>query len=109
MMPWSARRRGAGNSGCVMLDRWLKRAGVDAESISQQGSQEARIFDASQWSLHDGAAESPGSGRPRRHSSRPRKASAQRLALFGMALIFACATALLLLPGESGAAPEEQK
>ena len=94
-----------------MLDRWLKAAGVDAESVGGQVPPEGRIFDASSWEPSDGAAKALGSGRPRRHSrSSVGTARVPRFVLFSVALIFACATALLVLSEESGASsPEHQE
>jgi hypothetical protein len=91
-----------------MLDRWLKAAGVEADGVAREGSQAERIFDASQWSEFDGSAEGLAPRRSHRHIGRSRRL--QRLALFSLAMLFACATALLLLSAESGASSaEEQK
>jgi hypothetical protein len=89
-----------------MLDRWLKAAGVEADGVARQASRDERVFDVSQWREFDGSAEGLAARRPQRHVGRSRRL--QRLALFGLAMLFACATALLLLSAESGSAEEQQ-
>jgi hypothetical protein len=91
-----------------MLDRWLKAAGVEADGVAGQASQAERVFDASQWSEFDGSAEGLAPRRSSRRHGRSRRL--QRLALFSLAMLFACATALLVLSADSGASSaEEQK
>jgi hypothetical protein len=98
-----------------MLDGWLKAAGIELDDTAHEGPQgEApqveRHFDAARWTKFGG------SRRRRRSSSSSsyapgslKAARLQRAALFGVALLFACATAFFVLSGESGAMSQERE
>lgn len=93
-----------------MLDGWLKEAGIELDDAAHEGSQVEPHFDASARGQFDG------SRRSRRSSSSssyapgsPKAGKLQRAALFGVALLFACATAFFVLSGESGAMPQERE
>jgi hypothetical protein len=90
-----------------MMDGWLKEAGILPDGVAHKDALTKRDFDASLWSRFEATQEG---FRAERAAASGRVARLQRTALFCVAFLFACATALLLLSVESDAsAPEEGK
>jgi hypothetical protein len=92
-----------------MLDGWLREAGIRLDDTAHEQPKLEQNFDASKWSRFGGSGRSERSASPSSYHPGSRKAAKlQRLALFGVAFLFACATVLFVLSGESGAAPPEK-